>query len=71
MNHDFPAPDQMPVPTCACSQQMTRQTWTEPTPQGPEREITGFACSTDGCEGNFPQRWQETMERMHGKAEAR
>lgn len=60
-----------PPSPCVCGQTMTRVTWQELRLGGGTRDVTGFACSTDGCEGNFPQRWGVMIEETHGEAEAR
>jgi hypothetical protein len=64
---DFLPPDETPVPACACGEPMTKVTWREPAIEGGSRDVTGFACSTDGCEGNFPQRWAKAIEEHGGQ----
>jgi hypothetical protein len=47
---------------CVCGQPMTRQEWQEFAIGGGLRTVSGHACSTDGCEGNFPQKWKAIIE---------
>lgn len=58
-------------PICACGKEMTRQEWATLALGGGLRNVRGFACSTEGCEGNFPERWKKMIERANGQTEAR
>jgi hypothetical protein len=49
-------------PICACGKVMTMQDWQTLALGGGLRDQRGFACDTDGCEGNFPQRWKKIIE---------
>jgi len=49
---------------CVCGATMKRAEWREPAIGGGLRDVSGFACSTDGCEGNFPQMWEKVFERI-------
>ena len=46
-----------PTPMCICGQMMTHQNWIEFDIEGGKRIFYGVSCSTDGCQGNFPQMW--------------
>jgi hypothetical protein len=51
--------NEAPTPTCVCGQPMTHREWTEPALEGGTCTVYGVSCFTDGCQGNFPQRWEK------------
>lgn len=56
---------------CVCGEELKRAEWQEFAIGGGFRTVSGHACSTEGCEGNFPQRWKAMIEADNGKAQAR
>jgi len=53
---------------CVCGQTMKRAEWQELAIGGGMRDVSGFACDTDDCPGNFPQVWKRIID---GSAEAK
>ena len=55
---------------CVCGEPMVRQEWQEFAIGGGLRIVSGHACTTDGCEGNFPQKWRRMIEESNGQTQA-
>lgn len=51
---------------CVCGEELKRTEWQEFAIGGGLRTVSGHACSTDGCEGNFPQKWKKLIEAKNG-----
>jgi hypothetical protein len=53
---------------CVCGATMKRAEWQEFSVSGGLRDVSGFACDTDGCEGNFPQFWERMIKVKNGNS---
>ncbi len=47
---------------CVCGAVMARAEWQELAIGGGLRDVSGFACDTEGCGGNFPQVWKKIID---------